>query len=139
MRRELTNLLGFDHIGPRDDIFDIGLDSVRLVRFISVLAEQGHKVLAGDVYNHPSVDALARFLTRSTERADDRSGDRSAAEAAAEAGSPESFAALLSSRLETACALREFAVEGEDAPGCSCSSTAWTTRSTAGSSTRSAI
>ncbi|WP_440068648.1 beta-ketoacyl synthase N-terminal-like domain-containing protein [Streptosporangium sp. OZ121] len=104
MRRELTNLLGFDDIDPRGDIFDLGLDSVRLVRFISVLEKQGYKILAGDVYNHPSVDALARFVTRPAEKADE------------EAGSPESFAALLGSRLGTACGFQEFHVEGEDGP-----------------------
>ncbi|MGW6711477.1 beta-ketoacyl synthase N-terminal-like domain-containing protein [Streptomyces globisporus] len=66
MRRELTDLLGFDDIDPRDDIFDIGLDSVRLVRFLSVLEEHGHKVLAGEVYNHSSIEALARFLAART-------------------------------------------------------------------------
>ncbi|MER6911901.1 beta-ketoacyl synthase N-terminal-like domain-containing protein [Streptomyces sp. NPDC000594] len=82
MERELVNLLGFDRVGTREDIFDLGLDSVRLIRFLSVLEEQGHKILPGDVYNHPTVDGLAGFLTRSV------------TPAGVEAASPESVAEL---------------------------------------------
>ncbi|MFD4024193.1 beta-ketoacyl synthase N-terminal-like domain-containing protein [Streptomyces sp. NPDC058576] len=92
MRRELTDLLGFDDIDTRDDIFDIGLDSVRLVRFLSVLEEHGHKVLAGEVYNHSSIEALARFLAARTR--EEPEGEPAAATGAtpaetSEAGAPE--------------------------------------------------
>ncbi|MEU6183537.1 beta-ketoacyl synthase N-terminal-like domain-containing protein [Streptomyces coeruleorubidus] len=102
MRRELTNLLGFEDIDARHDIFDLGLDSVRLIRFLSVLEEHGHKILPGDVYNHPTVEDLARFVTRAT---DSPGGDTD---------SPGTVAALLAGRLGTDCAVEEFRPEGED-------------------------
>ncbi|MFI8946974.1 beta-ketoacyl synthase N-terminal-like domain-containing protein [Streptomyces sp. NPDC053750] len=104
MRRELTNLLGFEDVDARADIFDLGLDSVRLIRFLSVLEEHGHKILAGDVYNHPTVDDLARFVTRAAEGPGE------------DTGSPGTVAALLAGRLDTECVVEEFHPEGEDEP-----------------------
>ncbi|MEU3850376.1 beta-ketoacyl synthase N-terminal-like domain-containing protein [Streptomyces sp. NPDC029554] len=103
MRRELTNLLGFDDVDARADIFDLGLDSVRLIRFLGVLEEHGHKILPGDVYNHPTVEDLARFVTAAQTPGEDT-------------GSPGTAAALLSARLDAPCAVEEFHPEGEDEP-----------------------
>lgn len=104
MESELTNLLGFDGIDTREDIFDLGLDSVRLVRFISILEQEGYPVLASDVHNHPTVDGLVRFISRPANRVNE------------EADSWESIAALLAARLHTTCSFQEFRTGSADDP-----------------------
>lgn len=102
--QELARLLGFDEINTRVDMFDLGLDSVKLVQLIGALEKQGYKVLAADVYNHPTADGLAAFIDRSEQhiRPD---GDSTA-----------SVAALLEERLGTPCRFQEVRPEPTDDP-----------------------
>ncbi|MGW4114204.1 beta-ketoacyl synthase N-terminal-like domain-containing protein [Actinosynnema sp. NPDC004786] len=95
IEREIRTLLGFSEISDRADIFDIGLDSVKLVQFTNALEKNGYKVLANEVYNHPTVAGLAAHIERTVRRgvSDDLSFD--------------SLAALLEQRLGTPCAFRE--------------------------------
>lgn len=93
---ELIKLLGFSEINARADVFDLGLDSVKLVQLTSALEQQGYKVLASDVYNHPTVDGLTAFLGRSAKRISQH-GESS-----------DSVATLLGERLGVTCSIHSF-------------------------------
>lgn len=95
IEREIRTLLGFSEINDRADIFDIGLDSVKLVQFTNALEKNGYKVLANEVYNHPTVAGLAAHIERTVRRG------------GSEDLSFDSLAALLEQRLGTPCAFRE--------------------------------
>ncbi|PSL55783.1 acyl transferase domain-containing protein [Saccharothrix carnea] len=95
IEREIRALLGFSEIDDRADIFDIGLDSVRLVQFTNALEKNGYKVLANEVYNHPTVAGLAAYIERTVRRG------------GSEEMSFESLATVLEQRLGTPCAFRE--------------------------------
>lgn len=95
IEREIRTLLGFSEINERADIFDIGLDSVKLVQFTNALEQNGYKVLANEVYNHPTVAGLAAHI------------ERTAGRGGSEDLSFDSLAALLEQRLGTPCAFRE--------------------------------
>ncbi|MGM1057642.1 beta-ketoacyl synthase N-terminal-like domain-containing protein [Saccharothrix sp. Mg75] len=95
VEREVRTLLGFSEIDERADIFDIGLDSVKLVQFTNALEKNGYKVLANEVYNHPTVAGLAAFIERTARRG------------GAEDLSFDGLAAVLEQRLGTPCAFRE--------------------------------
>ncbi|MEU5552253.1 beta-ketoacyl synthase N-terminal-like domain-containing protein [Micromonospora sp. NPDC047793] len=95
IEREIRTLLGFSEISDRADIFDIGLDSVKLVQFTNALDRNGYKILAKEVYNHPTVAGLAAFL------------ERTAKGGGAEDMSFDGLAALLEQRLGAPCAFRE--------------------------------
>lgn len=99
---ELKRLLGHEDIGPRQDMFDLGLDSVKLVQFTRGLERQGFKVLSGDVHNNPTVAGLARFIHSGAKRIDE------------ESDSLESAAQALSGVLGLTCTLHEFAVEDQE-------------------------
>ncbi|MFG2062505.1 beta-ketoacyl synthase N-terminal-like domain-containing protein [Micromonospora sp. NPDC048871] len=95
IEREIRTLLGFSEIDGRADIFDIGLDSVKLVQFTNALDRNGYKVLAKEVYNHPTIAGLAAFIERTIRRG------------GSEDMSFDSLAVLLEQRLGAPCAFRE--------------------------------
>ncbi|MBB6170498.1 acyl transferase domain-containing protein/aryl carrier-like protein [Nocardiopsis mwathae] len=93
IEREMAGLLGVDGIDVRADLFDVGLDSLKLIQFTSALERHGYTVLASDVHSHPTVAELAGLLARSGKQVNQ------------ECDSLESAAALLGERLDTRCAL----------------------------------
>ncbi|OLF10147.1 hypothetical protein BLA60_17015 [Actinophytocola xinjiangensis] len=95
IERELYTLLGIADINHRADIFDIGLDSVKLVQFTTAMERNGHKVFVNDVYNHPTVSALATFVSRM------------AGAGAADGHTLESLSVTLGERLGVPCEFRE--------------------------------
>ncbi|ROP42188.1 type I polyketide synthase [Saccharothrix texasensis] len=95
IEREIRTLLGFSEVDERADVFDIGLDSVKLVQFTNALEKNGYKVLANEVYNHPTIAGLAAFVERTARRG------------GSEDLTFDGLAALLAQRLGTACAFRE--------------------------------
>ncbi|WP_037558939.1 type I polyketide synthase [Spirillospora albida] len=97
IERELARLLGYSEIDPSADMMDIGLDSVKLVQFTNALERNGHKVLHGDVYNHPTVDSLAGLLA-----------GRTAERTGGDADSFERIAERLRANLGRECAFQEF-------------------------------
>ncbi|MBP2436781.1 type I polyketide synthase [Microbacterium amylolyticum] len=62
LTEELRTLLGLETIPPRADVFDLGLDSVRLTTFTRALDGRGVKLLDSDVHNNPSIAQLSAFL-----------------------------------------------------------------------------
>jgi acyl carrier protein len=55
-------LLGIDAVGARDNFFDLGFDSLLAHRLVTRLAQQhGLSLPVGAVFEHPTVQDLARF------------------------------------------------------------------------------
>lgn len=90
---ELSKLVGYPEIDHQADVFDLGLDSVRLVRLTNLLERHGYKVVASDVYNNPTIARLTRFIAESS-RSRHEGGE-----------SHDSVAALLTDRLGRAVRL----------------------------------
>ncbi len=55
-------VLGLDTVGVRDNFFDIGGDSIRWLQVVSRLARAGVRCTARDVFDHQTVEELARML-----------------------------------------------------------------------------
>ncbi|MCO1579143.1 acyltransferase domain-containing protein [Crossiella sp. SN42] len=97
IEREFAELLGLDGIDARADLFDVGLDSLKLVQFTSALERRGYTVLASDVHSHPTVGELAGLLSRAGKQINQ------------DCDSLESAALLLGERLGSKCRLHEVA------------------------------
>jgi acyl transferase domain-containing protein/aryl carrier-like protein len=103
IEREIIALLGLDALDKRADLFDFGLDSLKLIQFTSALERHGYTVVASDVHTHPTISQLAGLIARA-----DRQVNQ-------ECDSLESAAALIGDRLQTRCGLHELAGgPGED-------------------------
>lgn len=59
---ELGELLGLASVDPNTDMFDLGLDSIKLLQFVSGMERQGVRMLAADVYSNSTVRELAQFI-----------------------------------------------------------------------------
>ncbi|MFF4809647.1 amino acid adenylation domain-containing protein [Micromonospora chersina] len=60
-------VLGVDGVGVRDNFFDLGGHSMRLLAVLERLRDRlGDVVTVTDLFRHPTVDALATFLTTAT-------------------------------------------------------------------------
>lgn len=57
----LKKILGYDEIDADADIFDLGLDSVKMLQFTSELEKQGYKLLANQIYSNPTISALTEL------------------------------------------------------------------------------
>ncbi len=104
LAHEVGSLLGYDEVDPEADIFDLGLDSVRLVQFTSALERQGHRLLAADVYANPTLRSLAEHLLAQSGRTH------------AQGGSVEEVAAELTEAVGTECSGAVIEVDGADEP-----------------------
>ncbi|MFE9282575.1 beta-ketoacyl synthase N-terminal-like domain-containing protein [Nocardiopsis alba] len=102
IEREMADLLGLEGIDARADLFDTGLDSLKLIQFTSALERHGYTVLASDVHSHPTIGELAGLLARSDKQVNQ------------ECDSLESAAALLGERLESGCALYEITAGADE-------------------------
>lgn len=102
IEREIAALVGVEAIDARVDLFDIGLDSLKLIQFTSALERHGYTVLASEVHSHPTVSELAGLLARSNKQVNQ------------DCDSLESAAVLLSERLNTRCALHQVAVGADE-------------------------
>jgi acyl carrier protein len=79
----MKELLELERVGVEDNFFDLGANSLLLVRFHGRLQELlGREIQAVELFNHPTVRSLAAHLTRTEEvaqpssrRVDDR-GDQ---------------------------------------------------------------
>jgi len=56
------DLFARPEIGPHDDFFALGGDSILGIQLVARLHQQGFRLKATDLYRHPSVAALASFL-----------------------------------------------------------------------------
>lgn len=80
--QELSRLLGLDEVPVGTDMFDLGLDSVKLVALTRALEGHGYNLVSTDVYNNPTARRLGRFLSESatdsvaTERSADAVAER---------------------------------------------------------------
>jgi phthiocerol/phenolphthiocerol synthesis type-I polyketide synthase E len=63
LRRIWTQCLGVNSIRPTDNFFDIGGDSIMAIGVAMSAASQGLELTPQDLYEHPSVSALAAALT----------------------------------------------------------------------------
>jgi aryl carrier-like protein len=63
LRADLADLLGEE---PADDadLFDLGLDSVRLMMLVEKLRDTGHDVEVLDLAEQPTIAAWAKLLTK---------------------------------------------------------------------------
>lgn len=93
LEAEIGKLVGYAEVDHHVSVFDLGLDSVRLVRLTNLLEKRGHKVVASDVYNNPTIAGLSRFIAESTRSA------------CSEGGSLESVSGLLTEQLGRSCRL----------------------------------
>ncbi|MFE5891642.1 amino acid adenylation domain-containing protein [Streptomyces sp. NPDC056462] len=59
-----SDVLGVEHIGPDDDFFRLGGNSLRAVRVAARLTSAGRTVTAGQLFTSPTVAALAAELER---------------------------------------------------------------------------
>ncbi|MGF0170208.1 amino acid adenylation domain-containing protein [Streptomyces sp. Marseille-Q5077] len=59
-----SDVLGVEHIGPDDDFFRLGGNSLRAVRVAARLTSAGRTVTAGQLFTAPTVAALAAELER---------------------------------------------------------------------------
>ena len=57
-----------DKITPETSIFRLGLDSISAVQLAARLRKQGHKVVASDVLEHPTIAQLSAHLAQNTEK-----------------------------------------------------------------------
>ncbi|WP_051716578.1 non-ribosomal peptide synthetase [Streptomyces sp. NRRL F-5727] len=58
-----AEVLGVPSVAPDDDFFEIGGDSLRLIRLVGKARREGLKIDAEDVYTHPVLSDLARALS----------------------------------------------------------------------------
>jgi acyl-coenzyme A synthetase/AMP-(fatty) acid ligase len=63
--RLCADLLGLDGIGPEDDLFRRGADSMGAIRLVAAARAEGLALRLQDVFEHRSVEALAAFADRS--------------------------------------------------------------------------
>ncbi|WP_067571152.1 condensation domain-containing protein [Nocardia acidivorans] len=61
--REILDLDEQDEVGREDNFFALGGDSVAALRFVTVLAEQGHILDVQKVFEFPAVHEMAAHLT----------------------------------------------------------------------------
>ena len=59
-----ADALGVDQVDPETGFFDLGADSVTVLRVVTVLRERWPQLRAVDVFAHPSVSSLSEFLAR---------------------------------------------------------------------------
>jgi hypothetical protein len=60
---EVARVLGLPRVGAHDNFFDLGANSVHVVRVHNALhAALGREISLIDMFNHPSVHRLARHL-----------------------------------------------------------------------------
>lgn len=104
LEAEIGKLVGYAEVDHHVSVFDLGLDSVRLVRLTNLLEKRGHKVVASDVYNNPTIADLSRFIAES------------ARSARGEGDSLESVSGLLTEQLGRPCRLHRLEISpfGED-------------------------
>ncbi|MFF8499041.1 beta-ketoacyl synthase N-terminal-like domain-containing protein [Streptomyces anulatus] len=95
IEREAAGLIGLDTIDRRADLFDFGLDSLKLIQFTAALERHGYTVLASEVHSHPTISRLAGLIARADKQVNQ------------ECDSFESAAVLLGERLGTGCGLHE--------------------------------
>ncbi|MCX4967003.1 condensation domain-containing protein [Streptomyces sp. NBC_00654] len=57
------DILGVEHVGPDDDYYTLGGDSVQAVRIAAKAAENGLQVTRRHLFTHPTVRSLARVTT----------------------------------------------------------------------------
>ncbi|HEV2855901.1 MAG TPA: amino acid adenylation domain-containing protein, partial [Thermoanaerobaculia bacterium] len=58
-------LLGLDRVGVHDDFFELGGDSILSIQVAARAARQGIRITSAEVFEHPSVAALAAVARRS--------------------------------------------------------------------------
>ncbi|MFF1508058.1 non-ribosomal peptide synthetase [Streptomyces sp. NPDC058326] len=58
-----ADVLGVPSVAPDDDFFEIGGDSLRLIRLVGKARREGLKLDAEDVYTHPVLSDLARAVS----------------------------------------------------------------------------
>jgi tyrocidine synthetase III len=59
-------VLGLDpaHIGIRDNLFELGGDSIRSVQIASLASDTWHTIVSlKDIFEHPTIEQLGRFIT----------------------------------------------------------------------------
>ena len=62
-------VLGLEHIGVHDNLFDLGGDSLLLTGMHTKLQEQfGPRITLVEMFNYPTIQALANFLSRSSDQ-----------------------------------------------------------------------
>jgi acyl carrier protein len=74
----LQQVLRIERVGVDDNFFDLGGNSLLLVQVHEQLQERfGREIVLVEVFNHPTVRALASHLAGTAPAASDSSGDRS--------------------------------------------------------------
>ena len=57
-----SELFGIEHIGPDEDFFEIGGDSLKVAQLTTELEKHGIKLLSNEVFNRPTIRGLAEYL-----------------------------------------------------------------------------
>lgn len=59
---EIVKITGIKSISVDDNFFDIGLDSLNVIELVTRLGRNDVHVTYGDIFDHPTVQELAKFL-----------------------------------------------------------------------------
>lgn len=59
---EIVKITGIKNISIDDNFFDIGLDSLNVIELVTKLGRNDVHVTYGDIFDHPTVQELAKFL-----------------------------------------------------------------------------
>jgi acyl transferase domain-containing protein/acyl-CoA synthetase (AMP-forming)/AMP-acid ligase II/aryl carrier-like protein len=61
------DVLGLEQVGTQDNFFELGGNSLRLMQVLHRLQQAGHALLAIDLFQHPTIAALAKHISRSSQ------------------------------------------------------------------------
>jgi amino acid adenylation domain-containing protein len=61
-----SQVLGREHVGIRDNFFSIGGDSIHAIRVVSLLKARGFQLSIRDVFEHQSIEMIARVVQMSS-------------------------------------------------------------------------
>lgn len=60
-----ASVLDVDEVGPDDDFFELGGDSLAVIRLVARVRQHlSVEIAPGDVFDHPTVSSLVRFLAQ---------------------------------------------------------------------------
>jgi amino acid adenylation domain-containing protein len=62
-----AQLLGLDRVGTADSFFDLGGNSLLVVQVVTLVRASGYDISVGDLFDHPTIAAVAPLLRARTE------------------------------------------------------------------------
>lgn len=62
LHKAWAELFGIDRIGADEDFFELGGDSLKVAQLTAELEKYGLRLLSNEVFNHPTIRLLARYL-----------------------------------------------------------------------------